>query len=140
MFALFKARADDPLLPAARVAPRPEPVAFSRKPGLVVDANLPVALSDALRARREDSVHVSEVGLRDHDDEAIADFAARLSRAVVTRDCDFIAFTRRAGYPIQIVHVRLGQASRDALLDALERSWAEAAAALARGETLVGLE
>ncbi len=139
MFALFKTRADDPPSPAARIAPRPDPVAFNRKPGLVVDANLPVALSDALRARREDSVHVSEVGLAERDDEAIADFAARLSRAVVTRDADFIAFTRRRGYPIQIVHIRLGQADRAALLDALERGWAEAAAALARGEALVSL-
>ncbi|MEO1039149.1 MAG: DUF5615 family PIN-like protein [Pseudomonadota bacterium] len=114
-----------------------QPAAFNRRPGLIVDQNLPVALSDWLRGRRRDSVHVSEVGLSSHDDRGIADFAARLSRAVITRDSDFIAFTKRRGYPIQVVHARMGQASRTALFEAFEARWDEADAALMRGEKLV---
>ncbi|BCW91058.1 hypothetical protein sos41_42360 [Alphaproteobacteria bacterium SO-S41] len=100
----------------------------------VVDAQLPPALAAWIRRRGSDANHVFDLNLEDADDAAIARWAINANAAVITKDDDF----GRLGYEqLQIVWVRIGNASNTALIAVIEPLWDEICAQLASGVRII---
>lgn len=57
---------------------------------LLVDENLPAALSNALSSTRIEVIHVSSVGLIGASDRTIWARALHLDAAIATKDADFV--------------------------------------------------
>lgn len=89
----------------------------------IVDAQLPLALADWLKARGHEADHVHDLLTVDAPDQTIWTMAQDQGRIIITKDRDFAiwATDRRSGP--QVVWVRLGNATRRALLDWLEPKW-----------------
>ncbi|WP_298742851.1 DUF5615 family PIN-like protein [uncultured Brevundimonas sp.] len=103
----------------------------------LIDAQLPPALADWLRARGHKADHILELVGPAVDDAVIWDIARRDGRVIVTKDRDFAtwAATRRAGP--QVVWIRLGNATRRVLAEWLEPRWPEIERRLGEGVHLV---
>jgi predicted nuclease of predicted toxin-antitoxin system len=103
----------------------------------LIDAQLPPGLAQRLTARGYPSEHVNRINLRVASDDAIWRHAARTGAALVTKDEDFVALSdREAGGP-QVVWVRLGNISNNALWRAIEPQLDEIVRALNAGERIV---
>jgi len=102
----------------------------------LVDAQLPPALARWLEAQGHDAVHVREVGLSTASDEAIWRYASEHRLVIVTKDEDFAARRSREAGPA-IVWLRLGNATRRALLMRTEAIWPDVVGWLERGEAIV---
>jgi len=61
---------------------------------LVIDAQLPPSLAEALRRVGCDAVAVREIGLRDAKDAAIWQYALQNNAAILTKDEDFAGLGR----------------------------------------------
>jgi predicted nuclease of predicted toxin-antitoxin system len=103
----------------------------------VIDAQLPPALADWLRAKGAEAWPVRELGLRDADDGAIWDWAVRSEAVIVTKDRDFAARRAAAGSGPQIVWLRIGNTLNRALSDRLSAAWPTISALLSEGEAVV---
>jgi len=103
----------------------------------LIDANLPPALARWLSEQGHEANHVSEFTLEGASDRAIWRHAREASTCIVTKDEDFVLLHAidRDGPPV--VWVRIGNATRDALIGRLSPLWPGVAAALERGEKIV---
>ncbi|MET3837440.1 putative nuclease of putative toxin-antitoxin system [Brevundimonas sp. UYEF29] len=103
----------------------------------IVDAQLPLALTDWLRAQGHAADHVSELLTVSAPDQAIWSLAKDQDRIVITKDRDFAiwAADRRSGP--QVVWLRLGNATRRALIAWLEPKWSQIEQRLSEGVHLV---
>ena len=103
----------------------------------IVDAQLPLALADWLKAQGHAADHVSELLTLKASDQAIWSLAKDQSRIIITKDRDFAiwAADRRSGP--QVVWLRLGNATRRALIDWLEPKWPQIKQRLSEGVHLV---
>jgi predicted nuclease of predicted toxin-antitoxin system len=103
----------------------------------LVNANLPPALARWLASQGHDAHHVGDFGLEYAMDRAIWQRARELDACIVTKDEDFVLLQAldRAGPPV--VWIRIGNASRDALMRRLPDLWPEIMAAIARGDRIV---
>jgi predicted nuclease of predicted toxin-antitoxin system len=103
----------------------------------LVDANLPPALARWLASQGHEAHHVGDFELEDALDRAIWQRARELQACIVTKDEDFVLLQAldRAGPPV--VWIRIGNASRDALMQRLPDQWPEIVAALTRGDRIV---
>ncbi|KJV40079.1 hypothetical protein VH88_11805 [Brevundimonas sp. KM4] len=103
----------------------------------VVDAQLPLALTDWLRAKGHAADHVSEILTVNATDQAIWSLAKTEERVILTKDRDFAiwAADRRSGP--QVVWLRLGNATRRALIDWLDPKWPQIERCLSEGVHLV---
>ena len=97
----------------------------------LVDAQLPPALARLLAGHGHVAEHVADVGLRDADDAPIWQYALAHQAIIITKDEDFPHRMRQGASSPVIVWLRIGNASRRALLD-----WFEPL--LPQLETLVG--
>ncbi len=90
-----------------------------------MDAQLPLALAEWLRAQGHTADHVFELLSVDAPDQAIWALAQDQNGIIVTKDRDFAiwAADRRSGP--QVVWVRLGNATRRMLMEWLEPKWPE---------------
>lgn len=103
----------------------------------VVDAQLPPALADWLKAQGHQADHVSQLLALDAPDNAIWTLARRQGRIILTKDRDFALWASdRRGGP-QIVWLRLGNATRRVLIDWLEPRWPQIQLRLSEGVHLV---
>ena len=82
---------------------------------LLFDQNISPRLCRNLSPAFPNSAHVRELGLRDADDTAIWDFAARHGFAIVTKDSDFRQRSFLLGHPPKIIWLRLGNCSTTAI-------------------------
>ena len=89
---------------------------------LVVDAQLPPALAEALRQAGCDAVAVREIGLRDAKDAAIWQYALENNAAILTKDEDFAERCLRSEGPPVIIWLRIGNATNSVLLGWLRGS------------------
>lgn len=89
----------------------------------MVDAQLPLALADWLRAKGHEADHVADLLAVGAPDQAIWTLARNEARVIVTKDRDFAiwASDRREGP--QVVWLRLGNATRRVLIEWLAPKW-----------------
>jgi predicted nuclease of predicted toxin-antitoxin system len=83
---------------------------------LIVDAQLPPSLAEALRQTGCDAVAVREVGLQQAKDAAIWQYALKNNAAILTKDEDFAERCLRIQNPPVVIWLRIGNATNPALL------------------------
>jgi predicted nuclease of predicted toxin-antitoxin system len=104
----------------------------------LVDAQLPPALARHLATLGHEAEHVGDAGLLNAGDERIWDHATAVGAVVVTKDEDFVtmrALSRHGGPAI--IWVRIGNTTKQALIERFDAAFAAIADALKRGETVI---
>jgi predicted nuclease of predicted toxin-antitoxin system len=96
----------------------------------LVDAQLPPALTTWIEDRGHQASHIVDLGGVGVSDATIWDIARREGRIIVTKDRDFAIWASARRNGPQVVWVRLGNATRQNLLDWLEPRWPEIEARL----------
>lgn len=105
---------------------------------LLVDNQLPLALSRHLAANGWQCTHVQDVGLEAADDRTIWQYAKERGLTIITKDEDFQALANRQGsIPPQVVWVRLGNCRKVVLLEAFSRILPALRDSLAAGDAVV---
>lgn len=84
---------------------------------LIVDAQLPPSLAEALRRVGCDAVAVRDIGLREARDVAIWDYALQNNAAILTKDEDFAERCLRSQNSPIVIWLRIGNATNPVLLD-----------------------
>lgn len=103
---------------------------------LLVDAQLPPVLAEWFRGQGLDAQHLSERGLLAASDGEIWDLAVREGYMIVTKDHDFVEWSRHRMPRARVLWVRFGNMRRDLLLARMDVAWASLRDALA-GEAAV---
>ncbi len=103
----------------------------------LVDVHLPPALARYLAVAGHQAEHVSELGLEKSADREIWSKALELTSVIMTKDEDFL--TLRALQPggPAVVWIRVGNTTRDALMQVISSVLPAVVRALERGETVV---
>jgi len=103
----------------------------------LIDAQLPPGLARELTARGYPAEHVNRVGLGIAGDDAIWRHASRSRETLVTKDEDFVALARRESSGPQVVWIRVGNISNDALWRVIDPLLDEIVDALNAGERII---
>jgi predicted nuclease of predicted toxin-antitoxin system len=103
----------------------------------LIDAQLPPGLARQLAARGYAAEHVNRIGLGDTGDGAIWQYAARTGATLVTKDDDFVALAGQEPSGPQVVWIRIGNISNEALWRALDPLLDEIVQSLNAGERIV---
>jgi predicted nuclease of predicted toxin-antitoxin system len=106
---------------------------------LWLDAQLSPVLAAWIKARWPDlhTVPVRELGLRDAEDREIFAQARSAGAVVMTKDRDFLHLLFEQGPPPQVIWLRVGNSSNQALQAVLLRTLDQAMASLHDGEPWV---
>jgi predicted nuclease of predicted toxin-antitoxin system len=106
---------------------------------LWLDAQLSPALARWITAEFApiQAVPVRELGLRDADDREIFAQARSAGAVVVTKDRDFLHLLFEQGPPPQVIWLRVGNSSNQALQAVLLRTLGQALTSLGEGEPWV---
>jgi predicted nuclease of predicted toxin-antitoxin system len=99
--------------------------------------NSPPALARLLQQRGHEAEHVEDAGLREAEDSAIWQRALHQGAIIITKDEDFAIRASASRSAPAIVWLRIGNASRRALLAWLEPRLPDLEARLRRGEQLI---
>jgi len=86
---------------------------------LLLDENLSRRLLPALQARFPGSSQVTLLGLQSASDAALCEYAAEHGYVLCSKDDEFHRLVAARGYRPRLVHVALGNAGNDRVLDAL---------------------
>lgn len=89
----------------------------------IVDAQLPLALTEWLRAKGHEADHVSTLLTVNARDQDIWDLARAESCVIITKDRDFAIWAADRRLGPQIVWLRLGNATRRVLIEWFEPRW-----------------
>jgi predicted nuclease of predicted toxin-antitoxin system len=103
----------------------------------VIDAQLPPGLARRLAGRGYPAEHVNRVSLGIAADLAIWRYAARTGAILITKDEDFITLAEREPDGPQVVWIRIGNISNDALWGAIEPLLNQIVEALNSGERII---
>lgn len=103
----------------------------------LLDAQLPPGLAKRLTARGYPAEHVNRVRLGTASDDAIWRHAERTGATLITKDEDFTALAGRDPNGPQVVWIRIGNISNEALWRALEPLLDEIIESLDAGERIV---
>jgi predicted nuclease of predicted toxin-antitoxin system len=103
----------------------------------VIDAQLPPGLAVRLRERGHTAEHVNRIGLGAAGDRAIWEYAHRHHAVLITKDEDFVALANRDQSGPQLVWLRIGNISNDALWAAMSAAWDEIIGPIEAGERIV---
>jgi predicted nuclease of predicted toxin-antitoxin system len=103
----------------------------------LIDAQLPPGLARRLTSRGYPAEHVNRIDLGDAADGAIWRYAAQNGAALVTKDEDFAALANRDTTGPQVIWIRIGNISNDALWRAIDPQLDEIVRALTEGERIV---
>jgi len=106
---------------------------------VLVDSQLPAALTRFLAAQGVECQHVHDVGLAQSSDSEVWQFAAERQMVIISKDEDFFHLTARSGSALQLIWVRLGNCRTRALLAAFEAAWPRVRACIESGERVVEL-
>jgi predicted nuclease of predicted toxin-antitoxin system len=104
---------------------------------ILIDAQLPLALSSLLVGAGHQARHVAAVGLRDATDPAVWDHAVREGAVIFTKDEDFALRRLREQTGPTVVWLRVGNSSNLALQGWLMPLLSEIDRMVAAGETLI---
>lgn len=105
----------------------------------LVDAQLPPALARMLAAKGHGAEHVYDVDLGEAEDRAVWDYAKQVSAIIITKDEDFIVLASFQTDGPAIVWVRLGNTTKQALLNWFDPLVPAIISALENGDKLVEL-
>jgi predicted nuclease of predicted toxin-antitoxin system len=106
----------------------------------LVDEQLPAALVDWLTQRGGcTATHVRDVGLKAAEDADIRSHCLSTGAVLITKDEDFVSRGDLSGAGLQVIWIRLGNASNDVLVAWLVPRWDETLAAIRAGAVLVEL-
>lgn len=104
----------------------------------LVDAQLPPVLAKLLREKGHEAEHVAELAMHDADDSSIWNYALEIGAIVVTKDEDFPHRQTQGNKIVSVVvWLRIGNASRRALLNWFEPLLPKVETLLEDGEQLV---
>jgi predicted nuclease of predicted toxin-antitoxin system len=103
----------------------------------LVDAQLPPGLARQLATRGYPAEHVNRVDLGIASDRSIWRYAARIAATLITKDEDFAALAAQEPVGPQVVWIRIGNISNDALWRAIDPKLDEIIQALNAGERIV---
>jgi predicted nuclease of predicted toxin-antitoxin system len=103
----------------------------------LIDAQLPPGLAGRLAARGYPSEHVNRIGMAVASDDAIWEHATRTGATLITKDEDFAALAAREPSGPQVVWLRVGNISNDALWRAINPQLDEIVQAVNAGERVV---
>jgi predicted nuclease of predicted toxin-antitoxin system len=103
----------------------------------IVDAQLPPALARMLASKGFSAEHVMDVGLGDSTDSAIWDYALGIGAIILTKDEDFATRISLDGNGPTIIWIRIGNTSKNVLLQWIEPLLPAIVKALKAGEKLV---
>lgn len=103
----------------------------------LIDAQLPPGLARRLAASGYAAEHVNRIGLGNASDSDIWEYAARMNAILVTKDEDFVALAGQEPAGAQVVWIRIGNISNDALWRALEPLLDQIVQSLNGGERIV---
>ena len=103
----------------------------------LVDAQLPPALCQWLKARGHEAEHVFELGMAGATDVEVAMRAESSGTILASKDEDFLIL--RLPDRFALLWLRCGNATNRALAEWLEVRWEQAEAMLTKGERLVEL-
>ena len=103
----------------------------------VIDAQLPPGLAVRLRERGYPAEHVNRVGLGAANDIAIWEHTRRIRAILMTKDEDFVALALREPSAPQVVWLRIGNISNDALWMRISAALDEILESLETGERIV---
>ncbi len=106
----------------------------------LIDAQLPPGLARRLTERGYPAEHVNRIGLGAAGDDAIWRHAAQTGATLVTKDEDFVVLADRDASGPQVVWMRIGNISNDALWHAVEPQLTEIVQALNAGERIVEVQ
>lgn len=106
-------------------------------PRFLIDAQLPPGLAIRLRERGYPAEHVNRVGLGAVDDITIWEHARRIRAVLMTKDEDFVALALREASGPQLVWLRIGNISNDALWMTISAALDEILESLETGERIV---
>jgi predicted nuclease of predicted toxin-antitoxin system len=88
---------------------------------LLFDENLSPNLPGLVLAVFPGSEHVRETGLKGRTDEEIWDYARANGFTIISKDKDFYQRALFYGSPPKLIWLRLGNCTRDELLDLIQR-------------------
>jgi predicted nuclease of predicted toxin-antitoxin system len=103
----------------------------------LVDAQLPPGLARRLTTRGYPAEHVNRIDLGIATDGAIWQHAIRTAATLITKDEDFVALANQQSGGPQVVWIRFGNISNDALWRAIDPQLDEIIQALKAGERIV---
>jgi predicted nuclease of predicted toxin-antitoxin system len=81
----------------------------------LIDAQLPPGLAPRLAGRGYPAEHVNRIGMGIASDDAIWRYASRAGATLISKDEDFAALAAREPSGPQVVWLRVGNISNDAL-------------------------
>lgn len=105
----------------------------------LIDEQLPAALAGRLEAKGLEAIHVSTLLGYGAPDETVASEARKLQAVLMTKDADFVQMSAGGVLSCQIVWVRLGHMSNQALWTILLPVLPQILLELKRGERVVQL-
>jgi predicted nuclease of predicted toxin-antitoxin system len=105
----------------------------------LVDAQLPPALARMLTSEDFYAEHVYDIGLGNAGDNAIWQYAKQVQATIITKDEDFIFLANLYSDSPSIIWIRLGNTSKQALLDWFKPLLPTIIAALENGDKLIEL-
>jgi len=103
----------------------------------IIDAQLPPGLAIRLGERGYLAEHVNRVGLGAAGDIAIWEHTRRIGAILMTKDEDFVALALREPSGPQVVWLRIGNISNDALWTTISAALDEILKSLEAGERIV---
>jgi predicted nuclease of predicted toxin-antitoxin system len=103
----------------------------------LVDAQLPPGLARRLADHGYPAEHVNRVSLGIATDRTIWRHAARTGAILITKDEDFVALAEREPDGPQVVWIRIGNISNQALWSAIEPQLDDIVDALNLGERII---
>ncbi len=103
----------------------------------IVDAQLPPALARLLASHGHHAEHVADIGLKDAEDSPIWDHALKHGAVIVTKDEDFPHRLSQSAVAQTVVWLRIGNTSRQALLQWFEPLLPQIVRHIQQGDRLI---
>ncbi|MFZ3005896.1 MAG: DUF5615 family PIN-like protein [Phenylobacterium sp.] len=103
----------------------------------LVDAQLPLALAEWLRANGHQADHVAQIGLLSATDQQIWAAALASQSVLVTKDRDFAEWAITREPAPQVLWVRIGNSRNPSLIARLETVWDLVGESLVSGARVV---
>ena len=103
----------------------------------LIDAQLPPALARFNRERGHEAEHVADLAMEAAIDLLIWRCAIERSAVLISKDADFVAMRALHTTGPPLVWLRVGNTTRDALLERIAAVWPDIVAALERGDTVI---
>ncbi len=105
----------------------------------LIDANLPAQLAREFTDAGHECTHVEDLLPRYSPDTSIARIANDSGAVIVSRDADFVEFSRNGTLNVPLIWVRLGNLRRAAIASAIRARMPAMVRSLEAGERIIEL-